>query len=307
MHAGKETTTRGSRSSVLELRRAVLGLASPMKCFLFALWLWLPLAAPAFKPLEPLQIAQQFVAPAGWAGMKEYLCCEAASQAKQETLGQQIPAKLQRTCQLVQQGPATAVVAVELRDSVGRGDFYLHFNREGAGWKLQAIRSLSMTHLGPPMVNILSNLGPAEIADYDQKHPEASHTFTLGSLKLWTSTDAEISAHFARNRAEFQEVLRLVQAGNYFDKPSSNPEDAGELAANANPAVHALLRKLFVGRVTRRAANCVSCLEFVIGGKVNSTVGLLYQPNAALLPAMSPEGLIVLKPLGNGWYLYKTA
>jgi len=274
-----------------------------MKHFLLACVLGLP----AQPPLQPLQIAQQFVASAGWPEMKEYLCCEAAGQAKQETLGQQIPAKLQRQCQLVQQGAATAVVAVELRDSVGRGDFYLHFNKAAEGWKLQAIRSLAMTHLGPPMVDLLTGLGPAEVADYNQKHPEASHAFTLGNLKLWTSTDADIAAHFARNRADFQEVLRLVKAGKFFDHPSSDSEDPGELAANANPAVHALLRKLFLGRVTRRAANCSSCLEFVIGGKVNSTVGLLYQPRVSLLPAMSPDGLIVLKPLGDGWYLYKTA
>ena len=278
-----------------------------MKHFLLLFWLWVPQAALAMQPLEPLQIARQFVAPTGWAGMKAYLCCEAAGQAKRETLGQQIPPRLLRTCQLVRQGTTTAVVAVELRDSVGRSDFYLHFNKAAEGWKLNAIRSLSMTHLGPPMVELLASLKPAEVADYDLKHPEASHAFTLGNLKLWTSTDAEITAHFIRNRASFQEVLRLVKAGKYFEKPSSDPEDAGEVAANADPAVHALLRKLFLGRITRRAANCASCLEFVIGGKVNSTVGLLYQPNAALLPAMSPDGLIVLKPLGDGWYLYKTA
>ena len=70
--------------------------------------------------------------------------------------------------------------------------------------------------------------------------------------------------------------------------------------------MHALLRQLFLAQVTRRETNCASCLEFVIGGKVSSTVGLLYQPTAALLPAMDPDRLIVLKPLGEGWYLYKT-
>ncbi|OGX82932.1 hypothetical protein [Hymenobacter glacialis] len=70
--------------------------------------------------------------------------------------------------------------------------------------------------------------------------------------------------------------------------------------------MHALLRKLFLAQVTRRETSCTSCLEFVIGGKVRSTVGLLYQPAASLLPAMHPDHLIVLKPLGDGWYLYKT-
>ncbi len=276
-----------------------------MKHFLLALLLWLPWPLLALVPLEPLQIAEQFVAPAGWPEMKEYLCCEAAGQAKRETLGQQIPPRLRRVCQLVQQGPSTAVVAVELRDSLERRDFYLHFTREAGAWKLLAIRNLAMTHLGPPMVELLGGMSPAEVADYGQKHLDASHAFTLGNLRLWTSADADIAAHFARNRTDFQKVLRLVQAGKYFTPARSAA--TGEKAANANPAVHALLRKLFLAQVTRRETNCDSCLEFVIGGKVDSTVGLLYQPKAALLPPMDPEHFIVLKPLGEGWYLYKTA
>ncbi|MDO7850619.1 hypothetical protein [Hymenobacter convexus] len=274
-----------------------------MKYLFLLLCLWLPAAAATAPPLAPLQIAERFVAPTGWAEMKDYLCCEAAGQAKRETLGQQIPPQLQRTCQLVAQGDSTAVVAVELLGPAERRDFYLHFAKAGDAWKLQAIRNLAMTHLGPPMVELLSNLPPAEVADYDRKHPDASHAFTVGNLRLWTAADADIAAHFRKNRADFRKVLRLVQAGKYFTPDSAA---TGEKAANANPAVHALLRKLFLSRVTRRETGCASCLEFVIGGKVNSTVGLLYQADRAQLPAMTPEHLIVLKPLGDGWYLYKT-
>ncbi|MBF9238664.1 hypothetical protein I2I05_14765 [Hymenobacter sp. BT683] len=277
-----------------------------MKHVFLVLLLWLPWPASALEPLEPLQIAEQFVAPGGWPAMKEYLCCEAAGQAKRETLGQQIPARLQRACQLVQQSLSTAVVAVELRDSIDRKDFYLHFGKEAGSWKLLAIRNLAMTHLGPPMVEILAGMKPAEVADYDLKHPDASHAFTLGNLKLWTSADADIAAHFTSNRPDFQKLLRLVQAGKYFASAQSLSPSAGEQAANADPAVHDLLRKLFLAQVTRRETECTSCLEFVIGGKVSSTVGLLYQPTKALLPAMHPDRLIVLKPLGDGWYLYKT-
>ena len=273
--------------------------------YLFLL-LWLRLSAAPAPPLVPLQIAEQFVAPTGWPAMQDYLCCEVASQAKRQTLGQQIPAQLQRTCQLVQQGPAAAVVAVELRDSVSGRDFYLHFSKEADGWKLRAIRNLAMTHLGPPMVSLLTALPPAEVAQYDLKHPDARHAFAVGNLRLWTSADADLIAHFEKHRPKFEELRRLVQAGRYFDAPADGPNDAGEQAANAAPAVHALLRQLYLGRVSRRETGCASCLEFVIGGKVNSTVGLLYQPQAAELPLMEPNHLIVLRPLGQGWYLYKT-
>ena len=266
------------------------------------------MAAVAPPALAPLRIAEQFVAPAGWPEMKDYLCCEVAGQAKRQTLGQQIPVRQRRRCDLLQQDSATAVVAVELRDSASRRDFYLHFRHDSTGWKLGAIRSLAMTHLGPPMVALLTGLPKAEVADYDRKHPDASHAFTVGNLRLWTSADADIAAHFHRHRADFQKLLRRVQAGQFFAPAPPGPtEPAAEQAANADPAVHALLRRLFMGRVTRRATPCGNCLAFVIGGKTTSSVGLLYQPEAAQLPVMSPNGLIVLRPLGEGWYLYKTS
>ena len=279
-----------------------------MKHLLLLLCLWLPAGvAPSPPVLAPLRIAEQFVAPEGWPAMKQYLCCEVAGQAKARTLGQQIPARQQRKCELVRQDSVMAVVAVELRDSAQRRDFYLHFRRDSTGWTLAAIRSLAMTHLGPPMVDLLTSLPPAEVAAYNRKHPDASHAFTVGNLRLWTSADADIAAHFRRHRSEFQKLLRRLQAGKFFTAEPGPSEPATEQAANADLAVHTLLRRLFLGRVTRHAPACGSCLAFVIGGKTTSTVGLLYQPVAALLPAMQPNGVIVLRPLGEGWYLYKTA
>lgn len=278
-----------------------------MKYLLLLLLPWLTGAALAPPPLPPLRIAEQFVAPTGWPDMKDYLCCEVAGQAKQQTLGQQIPVRQRRRCELIGQDSATAVVAVELRDSASRRDFYLHFRHDSTGWKLGAIRSLAMTHLGPPMVALLTGLPKAEIADYDRKHPDASHAFTVGNLRLWTSADADIAAHFQRHRPDFQKLLRRVQTGKFFTTLPGPDEATAEQAANADPAVHTLLRRLFLGRVTRRATECGSCLAFVIGGKTTSSVGLLYQPEAAQLPAMSPNGVIALRPLGEGWYLYKTS
>ncbi|WP_310392782.1 hypothetical protein [Hymenobacter sp.] len=275
-----------------------------MKYFLLVLSLGLPRAGGTVAPLGPLQIAEQFVAPAGWPGMRNYLCCEAAGQARHQTLGQQIPTRLRRVCQLLQQGPATAVVAVELRDSLSRGDFYLHFGKDGGAWKLQAVRSLAMTRLGAPMLDLLTAMSPAEVNQYDLRHPAAGHAFTVGNLRLWAAADADIAAHFARNQADFAEALRLVQAGHYFAAPADTSH-AGERAANANPALHALLQRLFISQVWRRDTGCESCVEFLIGGRANSTVGLLYAPTAAAVPAMHPQRVIVLKPLGNGWYLYK--
>ncbi|AYA35827.1 hypothetical protein D3Y59_01450 [Hymenobacter oligotrophus] len=259
-------------------------------------------AAQAWAPEEPLQIAKRFVGKGQWPRMKNYLCCEAAQQAKAHTLGQQIPANLQRECRLLQQNNASAVVAVELRDTATTADFYLHFVKEADDWKLQAVRGLASTNLGRQMLQLMEGMPAAEVSRYNQSHPDADHTFTVGNLKLWVGADAQIIEHFNRNRAGFDDVVRTVQTRGYFAEPTP----AAEQQANTDPAIKAQLQQLYIRRLTRRATACGSCLEFLIGGVTNDTVGLLYQPNPAEVPAMSPARIIVIRPLGGGWYLYKT-
>jgi hypothetical protein len=270
-----------------------------MKYFLFSFLLCVSQVVLGRAPLEPLQIARQFVDTDGWPQMKEYLCCEAQQQAKNQTLGQQIPPTLQRSCELLQQGDSTAVVAVELRDSVSRNDFYLHFAKENDAWKLQAIRSLAMTQLGPPMLKLLTTMPETEIAQYNLKHPDADHAFTIGNLRLWIGSDADVISHFTNHQATFQKALRLIQSRHYFTAADTT---AGEQAANADPEVRSLLRKLYLSRVTQHDTG----LEFIIGGRIDNTVGLLYQPKPAEVPAMDPDRLIVVRPITKGWYLYKT-
>ncbi|UYZ62631.1 hypothetical protein [Hymenobacter weizhouensis] len=275
----------------------------------FGTSLWSGAAAPAPPSLQPLQIARQFVAPAGWPLMRAYLSGEAATQARRETLGQQIPGLLQRRCELLAQDSATAVVAVELRDSVSRDDLYLHFAKEQAIWKLRAIRRLSLTHLGPPMLQMFTGMSADEAARYDARHPEAPHAFMVGNIRLWIGSDAALIEHFRRQQAGFQQAVELLRTHGYLAPAASTNDSvatATERAANADPAVQALLRPLFVHRVGRTVLDCGTCLEFVIGGMADNTVGLLYQPNPAAVPAMSPDRLIALRPLGQGWYLFKT-
>ncbi|KUG08323.1 hypothetical protein ASU33_09110 [Solirubrum puertoriconensis] len=259
-------------------------------------------AAQAWAPVQPLEIAKRFVAKGQWARMKSYLCCEVAQQARAQTLGQQIPANLERKCQLLQQDDASAVVAVELRDTASTADFYLHFVKEADDWKLQAVRGLSSTNLGQQMLQLMQGMPDAEVSRYNQTHPDADHTFTVENLKLWVGADARLIEHFNRNRAGFEGVVRTVQTRGYLAEPTQEAEQQ----ANTDPAIKTQLQQLYIRRLTRRITNCGSCLEFLIGGVTNDTVGFLYQPDPAEVPAMDPGRIIVIKPLGGGWYLYKT-
>ena len=88
-----------------------------------------------------------------------------------------------------------------------------------------------------------------------------------------------------------------------------SPWHAGEPGASGTRRFHInkRLQRLFISRVGQRNTGCATCVEFLIGGRMNSTVGLFYEPNAAAVPTMHPNSIIAIKPLGNGWYLYKTS
>ena len=47
-------------------------------------------------------------------------------------------------------------------------------------------------------------------------------------------------------------------------------------------------------------------LIFLVGANVQgNTYGYIYNPGTAMLPEVSPREFIVLKPVANGWWLYK--
>ena len=45
---------------------------------------------------------------------------------------------------------------------------------------------------------------------------------------------------------------------------------------------------------------------YLVGGVSDNSVGYMYQPDPAKLPPVSAGYFILIRPLGNGWYLYKT-
>ena len=47
-------------------------------------------------------------------------------------------------------------------------------------------------------------------------------------------------------------------------------------------------------------------LNFLIGGITDNSVGYLYIKNKKDVPKMNPARFIMIREIGDGWYLYKT-
>jgi hypothetical protein len=65
-------------------------------------------------------------------------------------------------------------------------------------------------------------------------------------------------------------------------------------------------RKLYISSVWFGDYELGNCLNFLIGGLLDNTVGFIYVKNKKDLPVMSPDKIIMIREIGNGWFIYKT-
>ena len=66
-------------------------------------------------------------------------------------------------------------------------------------------------------------------------------------------------------------------------------------------------RKLFISSVDFGGYKFGGkCFNFLIGGILDNAVGFLFVKDKSDLPEMSERGIIMLREIGDGWYLYKT-
>ena len=66
------------------------------------------------------------------------------------------------------------------------------------------------------------------------------------------------------------------------------------------------LRGLFIDNVYPYSEETKGSLFFLIGGITDNSVGYFYIKDERNVPEMSPSHFIMIRSLGDGWYLYKT-
>jgi len=63
------------------------------------------------------------------------------------------------------------------------------------------------------------------------------------------------------------------------------------------------LNKILISSISGNKMNDI--IDFSIGGMIDNSVGYFYRKDKNKLPAMSDNRYIMIKNLGDGWYLYK--
>lgn len=253
-----------------------------------------------FKTDTPLDVAQSVFGKKGFPDVKKF----ATGEYKGDFSGNDLADSLTTKFILLEQKESTAVVAMTAVTPSGRGeDIYLHFEKDTV-WKINAVRGLAMTGIIAEALKEIEHMTPQQVDEAIKKGRFESiedYTFHLGNSRLVLAMDDDIIKHFEKHKAEFERMKNT--ALEELKTIKINDDGSTRMIENLKADYH----KLFIAGVRYDDYEVGgNCLSFTIGGMLDNTVGYLYAANKKDLPEMNPNRLIMLKEIGNGWYLYKT-
>jgi|ERR1035437_8964234 hypothetical protein len=214
---------------------------------------------------------------------------------------------------LLDQTDKKAVVAMTVLDSTGKGhDAYLHFTKNSS-WKMNAFRIFALTGIIEQAKNELEKLTPQQVDDiiksskknkkgneYSLFTSKEDYEFELGNARLTLDLDDKIMEHFLKNETEFERIRNSILNelhGQQIDKA---------IDMNVGDVLKPDYRKLFISSVTTGGYEFGNCINFLIGGMEDNSVGYLYTKDKNDLPEINPNRIIMLREIGSGWYIYKT-
>lgn len=205
----------------------------------------------------------------------------------------------------IHQTAKQAVVAMTIADDKGRvTNKYLHFTKEDARWKIYALATPTLARMHERIKNEMEAITADQLdsllAIYQQQEyppykSKEEFSFILNSFRLKLAPDDSLVAHFRRHKAAFNQLLKEANA------TSKSPETETPTLVNTRTPVYS---QLLISNVTTGGFLPAECIDFHI---LNDQVGYLYTSDKKYLPELRPDKVMMLRSLGDGWYLYKVA
>jgi hypothetical protein len=254
----------------------------------------------------PLQLTKRVFSRDTFPEIKKYSIGEYNGQPN----GKNLSNKVHTIFSLLGQNSKTAVVDLTITDSSGKGiDTYVHLKKDTI-WKICAFRALSMTGIIAKINDDLSALTQSQVdsiiaspytksRDNRMFKSKEDYRYMLGNTSLTLALDSALIAHFKENQKSFEALKnKLLKMGI--------KNTAGLKKMLNIETTKKQLRSLFIDNVYPDRESNPDNLNFFIGGILDNTVGFLYIRNKKNIPMMDPSHFIMVKEIGNGWYLYKT-
>lgn len=257
---------------------------------------------------EPLDLAKKIFSKVTLPNIENYV----AGEYEGKPNGKDLPDGSITKFTLLGQTDKTAVVGMTVLDSIGKGfDTYLHFEKDKS-WKMTAFRGLAMTGLIEQIKIKLENMTPQQVDeiiekskknkndDFEMFKSREDYNFQLGNTRLTLELDENIINHFLTNQAEFDRLKNLALIE--LEKEKVDEDRSLELIETSKPEFN----KLFISSVATGGYELGNCINFLIGGMLDNSVGYFYIKDKKDLPEMNPNRIIMIREIANGWYIYKT-
>jgi len=258
------------------------------------------------QEVGPLELAKRIFDLNGFPELSMHVTGEYSGRPS----GEDLASGLRQEFRLLDETDSSAVVAMALTDSAGNGsDAYLFFQRDTI-WKMNAFRALAMTGMIEDVKNGLEALSPREVeemirsaADSNNKYALFStreeYDFMLGNARLTLASDSAIIRYFEDHRSDFERIKDAAVAE--LERLPKESERTQSLVEDLQPDY----RKLFISSVSQ-GYELGDVVDFLIGGMLDNSVGYFYAKDPKNVPRMDPSRIIMVREIGNGWYLYKT-
>jgi hypothetical protein len=256
------------------------------------------------QTFEPLELAREIFSKDSHIDAAAYISGEYTGPT-----GKDLDGDLRTKFFLLEQKERAAAVAMTICDGAGNGrDYYLYFKKETV-WKMYALRSLAMTGMIESLKTHLEQMTSEEIErtimktgnEYAMFSSMEEYGFLLGNSRLILEFDDNIIQHFLKNRNEFERIKDLALRELNDTYKHRNRELSVALVENLKSEY----QKIYISSVSSGDVELGDCLNFLIGGILDNTVGYLYTDTKMGFPGISPERVIMIREIGNGWYIYK--
>lgn len=261
------------------------------------------------QTLAPLDIAKRIFNKDTLPDIDNYITGEYKGQPNGQDLAKGVTTKFL----VLGQTENKAVIEMTILDTSGNGlDTYLHFVKDTI-WKMTAFRALAQTGIIEQEIVELEKMTPQQIDEIITKasknknksddgmfSSKEDYDFELGNAKLTISLDDNIIKHFLDNKTEFERIKDSVI--NELTTKKADEEREESLIQNLKSDY----KNLFISSVSLGIDQFNNCINFLIGGILDNSVGYLYVKDKKDLPEMNPDRIIMIREIGNGWYIYKT-
>jgi hypothetical protein len=120
------------------------------------------------------------------------------------------------------------------------------------------------------------------------------------NILLSVSPDDSIVAHYNKHKVDFATLKSSIEQEYRHTKIIE------ERGVSVDDKWIKKYPQLLVSTITLNDYNVGQGLTFTIGGMLNNSMGYVYFNKSQPIPHMSPERIIMLREIGDGWYIFKT-